>query len=236
MKRLIENQFLYLWQMIRFRVIGWLVLISLAIILISLQLVGNPKVALFDLYFENSESVKFVYLYFILWFVYFMVPLVIVLNSFKSLWRIITMHLRGLQIPPRNFTVVTLLLMGLVDFIYVFVTLFVMIACTALLKLKPLVFNNMSEWQTMLLLFANNFLGIYLIFFLQGTIGKFNSVLGIIIPAFLLIMTPYLDLKFNPLNNLMIMRASNEGFVFLAVATIVMLVAYWSIERYLNFN
>ena len=232
MKRLFWNQLLYLWQIIRFRFICWLSLICFSIIFLSAQLINSPHTSIFNLFFaDTSQDTSF---NFILWLVYFLIPLLIVLNSFKLLWQTTIMHLRGLQIPPKNFTVVTMLLMGVIAFVYVFVTLLVMLLVTALFKLPSLSFFNLTDWQAIPLLFINNFLGIYLTLLLQGTIGKFNSALGLIIPASLLIMTSLLKWQVNPLNCLIIMRFNFPGFLLLLLATLIMVIVYGIIDHFFS--
>ncbi|MFT8501117.1 MAG: rhodopsin, partial [Lacticaseibacillus paracasei] len=128
MWRLFNNQFLFFWHIIRTRFLFWLIFISL--IILSTRIAGNPHLTVFSLFFDGvsyaTVETHRVTLP-ILWFAYFFVPLLILLNSFQQLWRTRTLHLRGLQISPRRFSKVNLLLIALVTTVYDVLLIIVML-------------------------------------------------------------------------------------------------------------
>ncbi|EGF48053.1 Rhodopsin-like GPCR superfamily protein, partial [Lacticaseibacillus rhamnosus MTCC 5462] len=94
----------------------WLILINAVVILLSMQTAGNPHATIFSLFFDGvsfraAETHQVVLP--ILWFAYFFVPLLVLLNGLQQLWHTRTIHLRGLQIPPRKFAEVNLMLIRL---------------------------------------------------------------------------------------------------------------------------
>lgn len=168
----------------------------------------------------------------VFWFVYFVVPLLIVLSGFKQLWQVRGMQLRGLRYSPLSFAVVNVGLMGLITIIYVALTEGIMALVTDyswLKNFKVLQFNGLSA---LLVLVIINFLGIFLLLIIQATIGRFNAPLGIIIPFSWLIMTVYTTWKYNPLNSLMLLRINKNNILLLLVTTLLMLIVYLITDRY----
>ncbi len=225
------DQFLFLWQLIKLRFLFWLGLISFVILMLKLM----PNSAIVPIFFMgvdfNAVKSRQVILP-VFWFVYFVVPLLIVLSGFKQLWQVRGMQLRGLRYSPLSFAVVNIGLMGLITLIYVALTEGIMALVTDfswLKNFKLLQFNGLSA---LLVLVINNFLGIFLLLIIQATIGRFNAPLGIIIPFSWLIMTVYTTWKYNPLNSLMLLRVNNNNFLLLLATTLLMLIVYLITDRY----
>jgi len=225
------DQFLFLWQLIKLRFLFWLGLISFVILMLKLM----PNFAIVPIFFMgvdfNAVKSRQVILP-VFWFVYFVVPLLIVLSGFKQLWQVRGMQLRGLRYSPLSFAVVNIGLMGLITLIYVALTEGIMALVTDfswLKNFKLLQFNGLSA---LLVLVINNFLGIFLLLIIQATIGRFNAPLGIIIPFSWLIMTVYTTWKYNPLNSLMLLRVNNNNFLLLLATTLLMLIVYLITDRY----
>ena len=115
------DQFLFLWQLIKSRFLFWLGLISFVILMLKLM----PNSAIVPLFFMGVDfnAVKSGQVILpVFWFVYFVVPLLIVLSSFKQLWQVRGMQLRGLRYSPLSFAAVNVGLMGLITLIYVVLT------------------------------------------------------------------------------------------------------------------
>ena len=225
------DQFLFLWQLIKLRFLFWLGLISFVILMLKLM----PNFAIVPIFFMgvdfNAVKSRQVILP-VFWFVYFVVPLLIVLSGIKQLWQVRGMQLRGLRYSPLNFAVVNIGLMGLITLIYVALTEGIMALVTDfswLKNFKLLQFNGLSA---LLVLVINNFLGIFLLLIIQATIGRFNAPLGIIIPFSWLIMTVYTTWKYNSLNSLMLLRVNNNNFLLLLATTLLMLIVYLITDRY----
>ena len=225
------DQFLFLWQLIKSRFLFWLGLISFVILMLKLM----PNSAIVPLFFMgvdfNAVKSRQVILP-VFWFVYFVVPLLIVLSGIKQLWQVRGMQLRGLRYSPLSFAVVNIGLMGLITLIYVALTEGIMALVTDfswLKNFKLLQFNGLSA---LLVLVINNFLGIFLLLIIQATIGRFNAPLGIIIPFSWLIMTVYTTWKYNSLNSLMLLRVNNNNFLLLLATTLLMLIVYLITDRY----
>ena len=225
------DQFLFLWQLIKLRFLFWLGLISFVILMLKLM----PNFAIVPIFFMgvdfNAVKSRQVILP-VFWFVYFVVPLLIVLSGIKQLWQVRGMQLRGLRYSPLSFAVVNIGLMGLITLIYVALTEGIMALVTDfswLKNFKLLQFNGLSA---LLVLVINNFLGIFLLLIIQATIGRFNAPLGIIIPFSWLIMTVYTTWKYNPLNSLMLLRVNNNNFLLLLATTLLMLIVYLITDRY----
>lgn len=225
------DQFLFLWQIIKSRFLFWLGLISFVILMLKLM----PNSAIVPLFFMgvdfNAIKSRQVILP-VFWFVYFVVPLLIVLSSFKQLWQVRGMQLRGLRYSPLSFAVVNIGLMGLITLIYVALTEGIMALMTDfswLRNFKLLQFHGLSA---LLVLVINNFLGIFLLLIIQATIGRFNAPLGIIIPISWLIMTVYTTWKYNPLNSLMLLRVNKNNILLLLATTLLMLIVYLITDRY----
>lgn len=225
------DQFLFLWQLIKSRFLFWLGLISFVILMLKLM----PNSAIVPIFFMgvdfNAVKSRQVILP-VFWFVYFVVPLLIVLSGIKQLWQVRGMQLRGLRYSPLNFAVVNIGLMGLITLIYVALTEGIMALVTDFSWLKNFKLLQFHGLSALLVLVINNFLGIFLLLIIQATIGRFNAPLGIIIPFSWLIMTVYTTWKYNPLNSLMLLRINKNNILLLLVTTLLMLIVYLITDRY----
>ena len=225
------DQFLFLWQLIKSRFLFWLGLISFVILMLKLM----PNSAIVPIFFMgvdfNAVKSRQVILP-VFWFVYFVVPLLIVLSGIKQLWQVRGMQLRGLRYSPLNFAVVNIGLMGLITLIYVALTEGIMALVTDFSWLKNFKLLQFHGLSALLVLVINNFLGIFLLLIIQATIGRFNAPLGIIIPFSWLIMTVYTTWKYNPLNSLMLLRVNKNNVLLLLATTLLMLIVYLITDRY----
>ena len=225
------DQFLFLWQLIKSRFLFWLGLISFVILMLKLM----PNSAIVPIFFMgvdfNAVKSRQVILP-VFWFVYFVVPLLIVLSGIKQLWQARGMQLRGLRYSPLSFAVVNVGLMGLITLIYVVLTEGIMGLVTDYSWLRNFKLLQFHGLPALLVLFIINFLGIFLLLIIQTTIGRFNAPLGIIIPFSWLIMTVYTTWKYNPLNSLMLLRVNNNNFLLLLATTLLMLIVYLITDRY----
>ena len=225
------DQFLFLWQLIKSRFLFWLGLISFVILMLKLM----PNSAIVPLFFMgvdfNAVKSRQVILP-VFWFVYFVVPLLIVLSGIKQLWQVRGMQLRGLRYSPLNFAVVNIGLMGLITLIYVALTEGIMALVTDFSWLKNFKLLQFHGLSALLVLVIINFLGIFLLLIIQATVGRFNAPLGIIIPFSWLIMTVYTTWKYNPLNSLMLLRINKNNILLLLVTTLLMLIVYLITDRY----
>ena len=225
------DQFLFLWQLIKSRFLFWLGLISFVILMLKLM----PNSAIVPIFFmgvdfravKSSQVILPVF-----WFVYFVVPLLIVLSGFKQLWQVRGMQLRGLRYSPLSFAVVNVGLMGLITLIYVALTEGIMTLVTDFSWLKNFKLLQFHGLSALLVLVIINFLGIFLLLIIQATIGRFNAPLGIIIPFSWLIMTVYTTWKYNPLNSLMLLRVNKNNILLLLATTLLMLIVYLITDRY----
>ena len=225
------DQFLFLWQLIKSRFLFWLGLICFVILMLKLM----PNSAIVPIFFMgvdfNAVKSRQVILP-VFWFVYFVVPLLIVLSGIKQLWQVRGMQLRGLRYSPLNFAVVNIGLMGLITLIYVALTEGIMALVTDFSWLKNFKLLQFHGLSALLVLVINNFLGIFLLLIIQATIGRFNAPLGIIIPFSWLIMTVYTTWKYNLLNSLMLLRINKNNILLLLVTTLLMLIVYLITDRY----
>ena len=225
------DQFLFLWQLIKLRFLFWLGLINFVILM--LKLMSNS--AIVPIFFMgvdfNAVKSRQVILP-VFWFVYFVVPLLIVLSGFKQLWQVRGMQLRGLRYSPLSFAVVNVGLMGLITLIYVVLTEGIMALVTDFSWLRRFKLMQFYGLSASLVLVIINFLGIFLLLIIQATIGRFNSPLGIIIPISWLIMTVYTTWKYNPLNSLMLLRVNKNNILLLLATTLLMLIVYLITDRY----
>ena len=225
------DQFLFLWQLIKSRFLFWLGLINFVILMLKLM----PNSAIVPLFFMGVDfrAVKSGQVILpVFWFVYFVVPLLIVLSGFKQLWQVRGMQLRGLRYSPLSFAVVNVGLMGLITLIYVVLTEGIMALVTDFSWLRRFKLMQFHGLSALLVLVIINFLGIFLLLIIQVTIGRFNAPLGIIIPFSWLIMTVYTTWKYNPLNSLMLLRVNNNNFLLLLATTLLMLIVYLFTDRY----
>lgn len=241
MWRLFNNQFLFFWHIIRTRFLFWLIFISL--IILSTQITGNPHLTVFSLFFDGvsyaTVETHRVTLP-ILWFAYFFVPLLILLNSFQQLWRTRTLHLRGLQISPRRFSKVNLLLIALVTTVYDVLLITVMLITSTTVYSAELHVGNWNGALAVGGLFCITWLGVFLLLLLQAIGNRFNPPLALIIPASILIMTAYTAFRRNPLSYLMLTRITETNawcpILILLSITILTGLGYLVIERSLNLN
>ena len=225
------DQFLFLWQIIKSRFLFWLGLISFVILMLKLM----PNSAIVPLFFMGVDfrAVKSGQVVLpIFWFVYFVVPLLIVLSSFKQLWQVRGMQLRGLRYSPLSFAVVDVGLMGLITIIYVVLTEGIMALVTDFSWLRRFKLMQFHGLSALLVLVIINFLGIFLLLIIQTTIGHFNAPLGIFIPFSLCIITIYTTWKYNPLNSLMLLRVNKNNILLLLATTLLMLIVYLITDRY----
>ena len=225
------DQFLFLWQLIKSRFLFWLGLINFVILMLKLM----PNSAIVPIFFMgvdfNAVKSRQVILP-VFWFVYFVVPLLIVLSGFKQLWQVRGMQLRGLRYSPLSFAVVNVGLMGLITIIYVVLTEGIMALVTDFSWLRRFKLMQFHGLSALLVLVIINFLGIFLLLIIQTTIGHFNAPLGIIIPISWLIMTVYTTWKYNPLNSLMLLRVNKNNILLLLATTLLMLIVYLITDRY----
>ena len=225
------DQFLFLWQLIKSRFLFWLGLISFVILMLKLM----PNSAIVPIFFMgvdfNAVKSRQVILP-VFWFVYFVVPLLIVLSGIKQLWQARGMQLRGLRYSPLSFAVVNVGLMGLITLIYVVLTEGIMALVTDYSWLRNFKLLQFHGLPALLVLVIINFLGIFLLLIIQATIGRFNAPLGIIIPFSWLIMTVYTTWKYNPLNSLMLLRVNKNNILLLLATTLLMLIVYLITDRY----
>lgn len=225
------DQFLFLWQIIKSRFLFWLGLISFVILMLKLM----PNSAIVPLFFMGVDfkAVKSCQVVLpVFWFVYFVVPLLIVLSSFKQLWQVRGMQLRGLRYSPLSFAAVNVGLMGLITIIYVVLTEGIMTLMTNFSWLRNFKLLQFHGLPALLVLFIINFLGIFLLLIIQTTIGHFNAPLGIIIPFSLCILTIYTTWKYNPLNSLMLLRVNKNNILLILVTTLLMIIVYLITNRY----
>ena len=225
------DQFLFLWQLIKLRFLFWLGLINFVILMLKLM----PNSAIVPLFFMGVDfnAVKSGQVILpAFWFVYFVVPLLIVLSGIKQLWQVRGMQLRGLRYSPLSFAVVNIGLMGLITLIYVVLTEGIMALVTDYSWLRNFKLLQFHGLPALLVLFIINFLGIFLLLIIQTTIGRFNAPLGIIIPISWLIMTVYTTWKYNPLNSLMLLRVNKNNILLLLATTLLMLIVYLITDRY----
>ena len=225
------DQFLFLWQLIKSRFLFWLGLISFVILMLKLM----PNSAIVPIFFMGVDfrAVKSNQVILpVFWFVYFVVPLLIVLSGIKQLWQVRGMQLRGLRYSPLSFTVVNVGLMGLITLIYVALTGGIITLVTDFSWLKNFKLLQFHGLSALLVLVIINFLGIFLLLIIQTTIGRFNAPLGIIIPFSWLIMTIYTTWKYNPLNSLMLLRVNKNNILLLLATTLLMLIIYLITDRY----
>ena len=225
------DQFLFLWQLIKSRFLFWLGLISFVILMLKLM----PNSAIVPIFFMgvdfNAVKSRQVILP-VFWFVYFVVPLLIVLSGFKQLWQVRGMQLRRLRYSPLSFAVVNVGLMGLITIIYVVLTEGIMALVTDFSWLRRFKLMQFHGLSALLVLVIINFLGIFLLLIIQTTIGRSNAPLGIIIPISWLIMTVYTTWKYNPLNSLMLLRVNKNNILLLLATTLLMLIVYLITDRY----
>lgn len=223
------DQFLFLWQLIKARFIFWLGLISFVILMLKLM----PNSAIVPLFFigvdfNDVKSGQVILPVF--WFVYFVVPLLIVLSSFKQSWQVRGMQLRELGYSPLSFAAVNVGLMGLITIIYVVLTEGIMALVTDFSWLRNFKLMQFQGISALLVLFIINFLGIFLLLIIQTTIGHFNAPLGIFIPFSLCIITVYTTWKYNPLNSLMLLRVNKNNVLLLLATTLLMIIVYLIID------
>ena len=164
--RLFCNQLPFFWYLIRTRFLFWFILMNAVVILLSMQTAGNPHATIFSLFFDGvsfraAETHQVVLP--ILWFAYFFAPLLILLNVLQQLWHTRTLHLRGLQIPPRKFAEVNLMLIALITTIYEVGAIGIMAIAAA--------FNlHFGSWQGLAAvgaLFVTTWLGVFLLLLLH---------------------------------------------------------------------
>ena len=225
------DQFLFLWQIIKSRFLFWLGLISFVILMLKLM----PNSAIVPLFFMGVDfrAVKSGQVILpVFWFVYFVVPLLIVLSGFKQLWQVRGMQLRGLRYSPLSFAVVNVGLMGLITLIYVVLTEGIMALVTDFSWLRNFKLMQFQGISSLLVLFIINFLGIFLLLIIQTTIGHFNAPLGIFIPFSLCIITVYTTWKYNPFNSLMLLRVNKNNVLLLLATTLLMIIVYLIIDGY----
>lgn len=234
MWRLFQNQFFFYWHIIRIRLLFWLIFMNLAIITLAFQIAGNPHTSVINLFFEGTSyavvETHHVVLP-VLWFVYFFAPLLISLNSFNQLWQARTMHLRGLQIPPRQFANVNLLLLGFITTTYCASTITSMFLASiatprAAHSTTPVTFSE---------LLCLTCLGVFTLLLIQTIGNRFNPPLALVVPAATLIATAYTAARHNPFGFLMLSRLTTSGIwnaiiIWLGLA-IAMTLGYVIIDR-----
>nr|WP_191995921.1 LPXTG cell wall anchor domain-containing protein [Lacticaseibacillus casei] len=229
-----QNHFLFYWHIIRIRLLFWLIFMNLAIIILTFQIAGNPHTSVINLFFDGTSyamvETHHVVLP-ILWFVYFFAPLLISLNSFKQLWQARTMHLRGLQIPPRQFANVNLLLLGFITTIYCASTM----TSTFLASIATSRAGLSTTPGTFSELLCLTWLGVFTLLLIQTIGNRFNPPLALIVPATILIATAYTENRFNPFSFLMLSRLPTTGtwnaiLIWLGIA-IAMTLGYVIIDR-----
>ena len=237
--RLFCNQLPFFWYLIRTRFLSWFILMNAVVILLSMQTAGNPHATIFSLFFDGvsfraAETHRVVLP--VLWFAYFFVPLLILLNGLQQLWHTRTIHLRGLQIPPRKFAEVNLMLIALITTIYEVGAIGIMAIAAA--------FNlHFGNWQGLAAvggLFVTTWLGVFLLLLLQAIGNHFSPSLALIIPACLLIVNAYTAIRMNPLGYLMLTRinATNAWhpiLVLLGVSSLATM-GYLAVERHASLN
>lgn len=238
MKRLFLDQLTYFWFIIRTRLLFWLSLICLVTLASAFIFKGNPHFTGYNLVFSgiSFDLVRDQHFSFpVLWFVYFIIPLLIILNSFQVLWRNRIIQIRGMGFPPSYFSWINLMLITLFTLGYAFVT--VTIATVAVLVTKnPFPnYGSLSGISGFLTLVLLNTLGIILLLLLQEIIAVFNRALGLIMSVSWLIITIYTASKFNPLNYLMISRVNSLNIVaillYLVITDCLALLIYVGIYR-----
>ncbi|KAB1969540.1 MULTISPECIES: LPXTG cell wall anchor domain-containing protein [Lacticaseibacillus] len=234
MWRLFQNQFFFYWHIIRIRLLFWLIFMNLAIIILTFQIAGNPHTSVINLFFDGTSYAMVETHHVILpvlWFVYFFAPLLISLNSFKQLWQARTMHLRGLQIPPRQFANVNLLLLGFITTTYCASTMTSMLLASiatsrAAHSTTPVTFSE---------LLCLTWLGVFTLLLIQAIVNRLNPPLALVIPAAILIATAYSANRHNPFGFLMLSRLPATGtwnaiLIWLGIA-IVMTLSYIIVDR-----
>lgn len=234
MKHLFWDQLLYLWQIIRYRFLFWGVLIGLLIIVQSVLFRANPH---FSLYLAWFRGIDYLIKYLpVSWLIYFITPLLIVLNSFQELWHVRRVQLRGQQYSLFNFLTVNLELIGVIAVVFTALAELLMILCTKILDLQELSIGTFHGLQALLLLFIVNFLGTFLLLVLQALISRYNAPLGIVIPLVLLIITAYTSWPLNPLNSLMILRVGNANIISMLCTIIVVTILYLFSNHWINLD
>lgn len=234
MKHLFWDQLLYLWQIIRYRFLFWGVLIGLLIIVQSALFRANPHFSLYLAWFRGTDYlIKYLP---VSWLIYFITPLLIVLNSFQELWYVRGVQLRGQQYSLINFLTVNLELIGVIAVVFTASAELLMILCTKIFNLQELSIGAFHGLQALLLLFIVNFWGTFLLLVLQAVISHYNAPLGIVIPLVLLIITAYTSWPLNPLNSLMILRVGNTNIISMLCTIIVVTILYLFSNYWINLD
>lgn len=234
MKHLFWDQLLYLWQIIRYRFLFWGALIGLLIIVQSVLFRANPHFSLYLAWFRGTDYlIKYLP---VSWLIYFITPLLIVLNSFQELWHVRGVQLRGQQYSLFNFLTVNLELIGVIAVVFTALAELLMILCTKIFNLQELSIGAFHGLQALLLLFIVNFLGTFLLLVLQALISRYNAPLGIVIPLVLLIITAYTSWPLNPLNSLMILRVGNANIISMLCTIIVVTILYLFSNHWINLD
>ena len=211
------------------RFIFWTILEALSIVLISLQFLQNPHFSVIVFFFQGTDFVAISQndvVFPVLWFIYFIAPLLIFLNAFKQLWQKRVMQIRGFQYSPLLFAIINLELCGIVILAYLFITGIFFGICTHFLSLQKLnTFYDSTVFGLFSLLLVN-WLGEFSLSLLQIIISKYNAAIGIIVIFSLLIVTAYTAWRDNPLNSLMLSRVNSKEILSLLIVIFIEVIFY----------
>lgn len=115
MKKLLKNQAIYFYYLIKNRFLLFMVLLFLMELILFIQTKNNPHNILLNYFFRgvSFEELKQQQVVFpVLWFSFFIIPILIINDTFLELWKSFSLHLRGLKYKKKDFGIINLCLLG----------------------------------------------------------------------------------------------------------------------------
>ncbi|NYZ59813.1 hypothetical protein [Lactococcus lactis] len=242
MTSLFTSMFLHLWKLIRTRFVFWNVVISLILLLLSLQFYGSSHSSLIIFLYSgvSFDEILSHHIHLpIFWLTYFIIPNFIILDAPRILSKSHLIQIRGFQYSHLQFEWVSLMGTFLITFIY---ALFSFTWIVALMKInhgQTFSFAGLKEINSYLLFFLLILLGLICLILIQAIFNLINPILGIILPFSWLIFTSFTTWKLNPMNGLMLMRYSihntTQTFIFCIILIIIFTTIFLSIVKKKDF-
>ncbi|MFD1472842.1 hypothetical protein [Companilactobacillus mishanensis] len=236
MLRLLMNQWLFFFQIIKKRLFVFISIVCIAEILIGMQTFQNPNLSVISQFFDGVSIMEIksqqVHLP-VLWFCYLLIPGLILMNSIDQVTKSNSIKLRGLKFSTLELGAVNLVLISLISLLYTCSTFLVFLL---LFKIDPDIIlnpNSIINNQLIIYLASILFLVIFVLLTVQCLIAVFEPRISIVGPIIILIYTIFNPNKWNILNNTMLSRFNSQLNIQLLLITMIVIFTISALYLYL---
>lgn len=227
MIRFLKIQSLFYFDHIYKRFGVFVILLFFMEIFLTIQFKDNPNFILFEFIFEGVSKEEIVTHHphlAIYWLIYFIIPIFIQLDSLHQIWnqRVMILKARGYSVSQfARINVVLMVITALGYYLLTMISFWIAASCSHhIISLK---YN---------IIFQNILLNLIICILIYQLFCLFKSYFGHIALLAYLVITNYLIIPYNPLNNTMLVRIENNQIVSeLFIITALIIIYHYCYQR-----